>query len=135
MTVAGLLIGTGGCHRNIPIYGANSHPDDVKVLQLLKSSGADLSKPAQIIHYLYFNTNVDASAAASELKATGFSNVKVAPAPTALDRAPSKAQYSCIAETCAVPSEDAVFTTTDRMEALAKKHSGTYDGWEASVEK
>ncbi len=33
-----------------------------------------------------------------------------------------------------MPSESAVFDTTDRMLELAAKYGGDYDGWEASVE-
>jgi hypothetical protein len=46
-----------------------------------------------------------------------------------------RSEYSCIAETHAVPSEAGVFATTDSMNALAQKYGGDYDGWEASVEK
>jgi hypothetical protein len=44
-------------------------------------------------------------------------------------------EYSCIAEEYGAPSEERVFAATDRLRALAERHGGMYDGWEASVER
>ena len=110
---------------------------DREVLAAMRSHVADLSKPAHTIHFLYFKTVDAANAAAEELRASGFENLRV-------DRAPTKSfwqrlfgprEFSCIAETHAVPDESAVFATTGRLNALATKHGGEYDGWEASIEK
>lgn len=110
---------------------------DRQVLAAMASYGADLAKPAHTIHFLYFQTLAAANAAADELRAEGFETLRV-------DRTPPKSiwqrlfgpsQFSCIAETHAVPEESAVFATTDRMNALAAKLGGEYDGWEASIEK
>jgi hypothetical protein len=77
-----------------------------------------------------------AKSAADELQAAGYGNLRVHRAPTKSlwKRWFGPHEYSCIAETHAVPSQEAVFATTDRMNALAEKFGGDYDGWEASVE-
>lgn len=103
----------------------------------MTSAGANLTKPAHTIHYLYFKSMDAAKSAAAELKDAGYKNLCVERAPTESlwKRWFGPHEYSCIAETHAVPSEAGVFATTDRMNALAEKFAGNYDGWEASVEK
>src|SRR5262245_16159794 len=113
------------------------HEGDRKVLEALAARGSDMSKPAHTIHYLYFKSIAAAQSAASELRAAGYSNIRLDYAPTTSiwKRLFGPRECSCIAETHAVPSEQAVFATTDRMNALAVKFGGDYDGWEASIEK
>lgn len=110
---------------------------DRAVLAAMASAGADLSKPAHTIHYLYFPSLQAADAAAAELRAAGFQPVTTAkaPQPSLLKRLFGKPQYSCIAETRAVPYEPAVLATTRQMDAVAGKQGGKYDGWEASIER
>lgn len=114
-----------------------SRDGDRQVLAAMASHGADLSKPAHTIHYLYFGSNDSANAAANELRAAGFQNVRVhrSPPTTFWERLFGSKSFSCIAETHAIPSESAVFATTDRMTELARKFAGDYDGWEASIER
>ena len=114
-----------------------SRDGDRKGLAALASHGADLSKAAHTIHFLYFKSQSAATSAASELRSEGYQNLRVHRSPTSSiwKRLFGPKEYSCIAETHAVPSESAVFATTDRMNALAEKYGGDYDGWEASVEK
>ena len=103
----------------------------------MRAHGANLSKPAHTIHYLYFKSKAAAESAAAELERDGYENIDVhrAPPTTLWQRIFGSPDFSCIAETHAVPEEQAVFLTSDRMNALAKKHNGIYDGWEASVEQ
>ncbi len=103
----------------------------------MKSHGADLTKPAHTIHFLYFKNRETAQSASEELRRSGYSNLRVHRAPTKSiwKRLFGPAEFSCIAETHAIPSEESVFATTDWMNALAAKFAGDYDGWEASVEK
>jgi hypothetical protein len=110
---------------------------DRQVLAAMAACGADLNKAAHTIHYLYFKSMEAASTAADELRALGYENLQVHRAPTTSfwKRLFGPKEYSCIAETRAVPSESAVFATTDRMNAFAAKYGGEYDGWEASVER
>ncbi len=109
---------------------------DRTVLTALAAHGSDLTKPAHIVHYLYFKSREAADAAAETLRVARFQNVRVQPAaPTSLwRRLFGPREFSCIAEMRAVPSEAHVFATTDRMNALAAHLGGEYDGWEASVE-
>jgi len=110
---------------------------DRRVLAALASHGSNLTKPAHTIHFLYFKSMDAAKSARTELQAAGYQNLRVHRAPTKSlwKRWFGPHEYSCIAETHAVPSEAVVFATTDRMTALAEKFGGKYDGWEASVEK
>jgi regulator of RNase E activity RraB len=114
-----------------------SRDGDRQVLAALASHGSDLTKLAHTIHFLYFKSMDAAESAAGELQAAGYQNIRVHRAPTTSlwGRLFGPREYSCIAEMHAVPSEDNVFATTDRMNALAAKFSGDYDGWEVSIEK
>ena len=113
-----------------------SRDGDRQVLAAMASHGADLSKPAHTIHYLYFQSLDGAQAAAHELTTAGFENLRVhrAPSTSIWQKLFGPKEFSCIAETRAIPQESAVFATTDRMNAIATKYGGTYDGWEASIE-
>jgi len=110
---------------------------DRQVLAALASHGSNLTKPAHTIHFLYFKSLASAQTAAAELQKAGYQNLRVhrAPPKSLWQRFFGPHEYSCIAETHAVPSEANVFATTDRMTLLAQKLGGEYDGWEASVEK
>jgi hypothetical protein len=109
---------------------------DNRILDLLAENGSDLTKPAHTIHYLYFPSIEAARAAGGELRAAGYGPVHVHKAPMPLvKRLFSKPSFACIAETRAVPELNAVHETSNKMHALAAKHGGEYDGWEASVER
>ncbi len=110
---------------------------DLKVLAAMRSHGSDMSKPAHTIHFFYFKTMDSANAAANELRVAGFENLRVERAPTTSiwQKLFGPRVFSCVAETHAVPEQSAVFATTDRMNGLAAKLGGEYDGWEASIEK
>jgi len=114
-----------------------SREGDRRVLAALALHGSNLAKAAHTIHFLYFKSMDAAKSAAGELQAAGYHNLRVHRAPTKSlwKRWFGPREYSCIAEAHAVPSEEGVFATTDRMNALAQKFGGDYDGWEASVEK
>jgi hypothetical protein len=110
---------------------------DRQVLATLAAHGSDLSKPAHTIHYLYFRSKNGADEAGRELQAAGYQNVRVERgAPKSLrERVFGSREFVCIAETRAVPSEANVFAATDRMNALAARLGGYYDGWVASIER
>jgi hypothetical protein len=114
-----------------------SHEADLQVLAAMASHGANMTKPAHTIHYFYFKSKASAEAAAAALRAAGYENLQVhlSPAMSFWRRLFGPKEFSCIAETHAVPSQSAVFATTDRMNSLARKYGGDYDGWEASIEK
>ena len=115
----------------------NTHEADRKVLDVLAAQGSDLTKPAHTGHYLYFKSEIAARTAAGELRASGCERVDVRPAPTksVVQRLPGPREFACIAETHAVPSDQNVCEASAKLKALAARHRGVYDGWEASVEK
>jgi regulator of ribonuclease activity B len=115
----------------------NSRNLDRRVLAAMVSHGADLSKPAHTIHFLHFKTIEAANAAADELRSAAYESLRVyrSPAISIWKWLFGPREFTCVAETHAVPSESVVFATTDRMSALAAKFGGEYDGWEASIEK
>jgi hypothetical protein len=114
-----------------------SRNGDRQLLAAIASHGANMEKAAHTIHYLYFKSLSTANSAAEELRGWGYQNLRVhrAPVSSFWKRLFGPKEYSCIAEIHAVPNESAVFATTDRMNALAAKYGGDYDGWEASIEK
>ena len=84
--------------------------------------------------YFYFSSKKDAQAVATELEKEGCSNIQVKPAPTSLlNRIFGVGQWSCSAENYRIPEDLIVFAMTDRYNALAEKHNGVYDGWEAEI--
>ena len=109
---------------------------DRLVLADLAESGSDMNKPAHTIHFLCFKTIESAKSAAIDLEAEGFTNVRIErlPCESVLKRLLRQNDFICVAETHAVPSEANVFAASDRMETVAQKYDGKYDGWEASVE-
>jgi hypothetical protein len=112
------------------------HEGDRRVLEALRRYGSDLSKPHHTIHYLYLKSERAACAVAAELQRDGYTKIDVHRAPTPWwKRLLGKSTWSCIAETHAIPSEQGVFATSDRMTALAASHGGIYDGWEAGIVK
>lgn len=113
------------------------HDGDKEVLAAMAQHGADLTKPAHTIHYLYFTSREIAERAGERLRSEGFTNVRIhaAPGQSLLKRLFGKTQYSCIAETTVVPSEANVFSASDRMNKLAGELHGVYDGWEAAIVK
>jgi regulator of RNase E activity RraB len=129
-----------GAARSNPFEGQSSmitRHGDRCVLAALQQAGSNMFKPAHTIHFLYFKSIDAANSAACELQKAGYQNLRVDPAPpkSFWNRLFGPREFSCIAETHAIPTEAGVFATTDRMNALAQKYGGNYDGWEASVER
>ncbi len=106
------------------------------VLEMMAADGADLSKPAHILFYLYFPDRKESKAAAAQLVAEGY-KAESARAPTDFlwQRLFGPKSYSCIAETRMVPSNSNLNSAIDRMEIIAMRYNGEYDGWEANAEK
>jgi hypothetical protein len=98
---------------------------DRDVIEQLRANGADLSQPRHVIVYLYFTTKSDADGAAADLASAGLSG----------SLASNEAQDSWLVkvEFHAVVSEEAVGELSGRMNAIAQRHHGVYDGWEASA--
>ena len=101
---------------------------DLLVLEQLVKAGADVNAPRHVIYYLYFAGQEHAEAAATEAEAAEFSTDVRAPQP---DITPD---WALVCERHDyVLTLDAVRDNTDLFEAIAARHGGDYDGWEASV--
>ncbi len=112
----------------------NDREGDLQVLAALAQYGSDLTKPHHTIHYFYFATEQEARAVGAKLQGEGCQKIDVSPAPVSWwKRLFGPKEWTCVAETHAVPSEAAVFATTDSYNLLAQKHGGRYDGWEAGI--
>lgn len=112
-------------------------PDQYEgVLNHMAASGANLSKPAHVLFYLYFPDRKEAKSAAAQLEDEGYkAKSHRTPTKSLWQRLFGPKSFSCIAETRLVPSKSNLNTAIDRMEIIAMKFGGEYDGWEASVER
>ncbi len=114
-----------------------ANPDQYEgVLDHMAANGANLSKPAHVLFYLYFSNPNEAKAAAAQLETEGYkAESHLAPPASLWKRLFGPKSFSCIAQTRMVPSHANLSGAIDRMEIIATKHGGEYDGWEASVER
>lgn len=100
---------------------------DRQVLAQMRKAGADLSKPTEVLYYLYFQDRVSADSAAARVGA--------GPLLASVRRAADDTAWLCLVTGTMVPSEEAIRSYTTRLVALAKTYHGEYDGWEAAVTK
>ena len=108
--------------------GFDQNAADRQVIDQLTSHGADLSKPTEVIHYLYLPDEQSAGAANAEAEQAGY-RVQVRP-PDADDDPPL---WSLQAEREMVVSAEAIGAERERLTAIAERLGGEYDGWEAAV--
>jgi hypothetical protein len=111
---------------------ANGSPadGDQLIVQQLRLLGADLSRPREVLHFVYFPTREDAEDAASELRGEGYT-VEVEPSADS-DQGPPN-PWLALARNETVVDEATVAALRPRFEALAAARSGEYDGWEAAA--
>jgi hypothetical protein len=100
---------------------------DLAVLGQLMKAGADLTQPRHVVHYLYFGSRDAADAAAADAQGGGFTTAVKEP----LVQFPG--QWRLVAERQGVVDAETVRNSGDFFDSLAVRHSGEYDGWEASV--
>ena len=100
---------------------------DRQVLAQLHKAGADLSKPTEVLYYLYFQDRHAADSAAT--------HVGPGPLSATVQRAGDNSAWLCLVRGQMVPSEQAIRQYTTRLVSLAKTYHGEYDGWEAAVQK
>jgi hypothetical protein len=104
---------------------------DQAVLKQLRKIGANLSKPREVIHFLYFPTQVAAEQASTQLRGEGYA-IDVRPAANADQNPPNP--WLMEARIRAVVDETTVAPMRARFEQLAEAGSGEYDGWEAAAD-
>lgn len=97
---------------------------DLLLVRRLRAVGADLTQPRRIVHFLYFDSEAGARAAAIEIEEGGY-DVTVAPPDGEV------AKWSVTAEGARVVDEGTIAAFRAWFERVASGHAGEYDGWEA----
>ena len=100
---------------------------DRLIVEQLRSIGADLSKPREVLHYLYLPTQEAADAARKELEPRGYA-VEIRPAAGP----PGPNPFLCLATIEEVVSVESARKSREAFTAIAAAHDGEYDGWEAA---
>ena len=98
---------------------------DALALRQLEGRGADLSQARHVIHFLYFDSEGDARAAAEVLGKSSWGVAVDAPSKTML-------QWCVRADGYRVLGSETIAAFRARFEHLANDHAGEYDGWEAA---
>jgi hypothetical protein len=104
----------------------NNAVGDRSVLDELDRQGADLSRPREARHYLYFRDHENAILAGHRLHEDGFS--------TQVSRAAGDGSWLLLASHTALLNSETVPLLRHRLTGVASSLGGDYDGWEASPE-
>ena len=99
---------------------------DKLALRQLEARGADLSLPRHVIHFLLFEREGDARAAAGVVDGNSWSTRVDAPTATV-------AEWSVRIDGHRVVGPDTVAAFRAQFEQTAAAHGGEYDGWEAAA--
>lgn len=102
--------------------------EDARAIEQLRKSGADLTKPHLTRFYLYFPDERSARAAESEVSASTYVIERLAPAARGPD-------WLLLVKRPTLPSSSELSERSRELMAIARKHGGAYDGWEAEVRK
>jgi len=108
--------------ENVPLSEAAQVEADRAVLAQLQQTGADLTKPTHIIHYLYFASQDAAVAARAHV-----------PAPLVATVDDAEGEWELAVAHDDVPSLANIAKVRQQLMAIAAAHRGAYDGWEAAV--
>ena len=114
-----------------PAAPATRAEGDQVVLRQLRRAGANLSRPREVIHFLYFPTQVAAEKAATELRGEGYA-IDVRPAANAAENPPNP--WLMEARAHMIVDEATIEPMRSKFEDLAAAGSGEYDGWEAAAD-
>jgi hypothetical protein len=107
---------------------------DEDVLRALASAGSNLTKPTDIVFYLYVPTREDADRCYCTLWENGF-RTRVSIPLGALPDGTSEHRWSVISNLDAVPTSVTIGEARKLMEELARDCGGEFDGWEAAIAK
>jgi len=107
--------------------GAPTTPEEADRLALrqLAGRGADLSKPRHVVHFLYFQSEGEARAAAETIADAWRTEIE---APTE-----SLEQWCVKADGNRTLSYETVAAFRSRFCEIASRHGGEYDGWEGAA--
>jgi Regulator of ribonuclease activity B len=114
-----------------PVSGGPPEKGDKQVLKQLRRLGANLSRSREVVHFVYFPTQVAAEQASHQLRGEGYM-IDVRPAANAADNPPNP--WLMEARNYAVVDESNVQAMRERFERLAEAGGGEYDGWEAAAD-
>ena len=105
--------------------GNNPEALDQQTRLHLARAGGNLTKPTDVVNYLYAKDEAGAMRAASELRVQGYA-VEVRPAATG-------STWLARANRQMIPSEENIAQMRVQFESIASLVGGEYDGWEAAV--
>jgi len=125
LTVGGVV--EMGFLRKLRGRPLNRDEGDRRVIEQLRRSGSDLSRPSRLRHYLYGRTKGDAEHLAERLREDGY-QVTVRPAAKGKD-------WLALATNRMVLTPESIRETRGKLESLAASIGAEYDGWEAALNK
>ena len=105
----------------------NADEADRQVIAQLKAQGSDVTKPTDVVFYLYFHTQAQAEALRGTVSSMGFA--------VDIHQNGSPPAWALVANKTMVPGEAAILDLSHRFTALAASQQGIYDGWEAALVK
>jgi len=108
-------------------HGAMELPD-LQTLAALRRAGADLGKPHTPVYYLHFPDESAAKAARRAATEEGFGVIKTMPAR-------DRQQWVLILTRTMTLSLDNVRNASASLRAIATRHGGVYDGWQAEARR
>jgi hypothetical protein len=113
--------------------GAYNDPaaGDQMILEQLAGMGEDLTRPREVVHYLYFPSAEAAKTVAGALREDGF---KAEPQLAAHAGENPPNPWVVLATGRCVVNEQSLTQLRDRLSELAEAMGGEYDGWETAVE-
>lgn len=101
---------------------------DLLVLGQLHDHGADLTKPREATYFLYFTSEEVAEAGATEARTAGYTSAVRHLLPE------DPGRWSLVCERSDVVLDPpAVRAADDLFQAIADRHGGDFDGWEAAA--
>jgi hypothetical protein len=111
---------------------ANDGAADQAVLDGLAGDGADLSKPTELVFYLYLPERIDAENCADSLRDYGFRAVVHRPLGR-LGNGTTEERWSVVVRLNNRPEREFIQSVSATMEEQAQKYRGEFDGWEAAI--
>ena len=105
---------------------------DRDVIAQLKNNGSDVTKPVDVVYYLYIPSFTDAIELARRSSVAGYRTSIEAPLGK-LPNGTEEKRYSVVAHKRMIPSLANARRARAFFQPLAHRFHGEYDGWEAAV--
>jgi hypothetical protein len=117
-------------HIEVIAQGDNDSVPDAQLVAQLQQNGADITKPREILHYLYFPIEDLARNTVEELSKWGYeASEKLSKRSTADAAKP----WVVIGRKETVVNEKTIADMRMHFTEIAHRYHGDYDGWEAAV--